>query len=140
MLWMLLLITFTLAMIQEMSARMGVVTGKGLADLIRERFGIRLTMVVMVLLVFTNLTNTMGEFAGVAGASSILGLNRFIAIPAGRLLRLASGRQGLIPRRRESSARVLYPVSDLRHQRVHGASRLGGRCQVGCCAEFSDEP
>jgi len=81
MLWMLLLITFTLAMIQEMSARMGVVTGKGLADLIRERFGIRLTMIVMVLLVFTNLTNTMGEFAGVAGASSILGLNRFIAIP-----------------------------------------------------------
>jgi NRAMP (natural resistance-associated macrophage protein)-like metal ion transporter len=80
MLWMLLLITFTLAMIQEMSARMGVVTGKGLADLIRERFGIRLTMVVMVLLVFTNLANTMGEFAGVAGASSILGLNRFIAI------------------------------------------------------------
>lgn len=82
MLWMLLLITFTLAMIQEMSARMGVVTGKGLADLIRERFGIRLTMVVMVLLVFTNLANTMGEFAGVAGASSILGLNRFVAIPA----------------------------------------------------------
>jgi NRAMP (natural resistance-associated macrophage protein)-like metal ion transporter len=81
MLWMLLLITFTLAMIQEMSARMGVVTGKGLADLIRERFGIRLTMVVMVLLVFTNLTNTMGEFAGVAGASSILGLNRFLVIP-----------------------------------------------------------
>ncbi|MCX6085962.1 MAG: Nramp family divalent metal transporter [Caldiserica bacterium] len=81
MLWMLLLITFTLAMIQEMSARMGVVTGKGLADLIRERFGIRLTMVVMVLLVFTNLTNTMGEFAGVAGSSSILGLSRFIAIP-----------------------------------------------------------
>ena len=81
MLWMLLLITFTLAMIQEMSARMGVVTGKGLADLIRERFGIRVTMVVMLLLVFTNLANTMGEFAGVAGASSILGLNRFIAIP-----------------------------------------------------------
>jgi len=81
MLWMLLLITFTLAMIQEMCARMGVVTGKGLADLIRERFGIRVTMVVMVLLVFTNLANTMGEFAGVAGASSILGLNRFIAIP-----------------------------------------------------------
>jgi NRAMP (natural resistance-associated macrophage protein)-like metal ion transporter len=82
MLWMLLLITFTLAMIQEMCARMGVVTGKGLADLIRERFGIRVTMVVMLLLVFTNLANTMGEFAGVAGASSILGLNRFIAIPA----------------------------------------------------------
>ena len=81
MLWMLVVITFTLAMIQEMCARMGVVTGKGLADLIRERFGIRVTMVVMLLLVFTNLANTMGEFAGVAGASSILGLNRFIAIP-----------------------------------------------------------
>jgi NRAMP (natural resistance-associated macrophage protein)-like metal ion transporter len=82
MLWMLLIITFTLAMIQEMCARMGVVTGKGLADLIRERFGIRVTLVVMILLVFTNLANTMGEFAGVAGASSIFGLSRFIVIPA----------------------------------------------------------
>ncbi len=82
MLWMLLLITFTLAMIQEMCARMGVVTGKGLADLIRERFGIRVTVIVMILLVFTNLANTMGEFAGVAGASSIFGLSKFIVIPA----------------------------------------------------------
>lgn len=82
MLWVLLLITFTLAMIQEMCARMGVVTGKGLADLIRERFGVRVTMVVMVLLLFTNLTNTMGEFAGVAGAASILGWSRFVVIPA----------------------------------------------------------
>jgi len=82
MLWMLVLITFTLGMIQEMCARMGVVTGKGLADLIRERFGVRVTLVVMVLLVFTNLANTMGEFAGVAGASSIFGLSKFITIPA----------------------------------------------------------
>lgn len=82
MLWMLVVITFTLAMIQEMCARMGVVTGKGLADLIRERFGIRVTLVVMILLVFTNLANTMGEFAGVAGASSIFGLSRFVVIPA----------------------------------------------------------
>lgn len=82
MLWMLILITFTLGMIQEMCARMGVVTGKGLADLIRERFGIRVTLVVMVLLVFTNLANTMGEFAGVAGASSIFGLSKFVVIPA----------------------------------------------------------
>lgn len=81
MLWMLVLITFTLGMIQEMCARMGVVTGKGLADLIRERFGIRVTLVVMVLLVFTNLANTMGEFAGVAGASGIFGLSKFIVIP-----------------------------------------------------------
>jgi NRAMP (natural resistance-associated macrophage protein)-like metal ion transporter len=81
MLWMLLLITVTLSMIQEMCARMGVVTGKGLADLIRERFGIRVTLVVMVLLVFTNLTNTMGEFAGVAGASGIFGISRYVAVP-----------------------------------------------------------
>lgn len=86
MLWVLLLITFTLAMIQEMCARMGVVTGKGLADLIREQFGVRVTMVVMALLLFTNLTNTMGEFAGVAGAASILGWSRFVVIPAVALL------------------------------------------------------
>ena len=122
MLWMLLLITFTLAMIQEMCARMGVVTGKGLADLIRERFGIRLTMVVMVLLVFTNLANTMGEFAGVAGASSILGSEPFHRHSSRCISRMASGRQGFISRRGEGSARVLCPVSDLCHQRFHGTS------------------
>src|SRR5574340_977088 len=64
-LWTLIPITVALIIIQEMCARMGVVSGKGLADLIRERFGVRVTFYIMVTLLFTNLANTIAEFAGV---------------------------------------------------------------------------
>ena len=67
-LWTLLPVTLALVVIQEMCARMGVVTGKGLADLIREQFGVRITFYIMVTLLFTNLANTIAEFAGVAAA------------------------------------------------------------------------
>jgi NRAMP (natural resistance-associated macrophage protein)-like metal ion transporter len=63
-LWSLLPITLLLIMIQEMVARMGVVTGKGLSDLIREEFGVRTTLLMMLALLVTNLGNTMAEFAG----------------------------------------------------------------------------
>src|SRR5258707_15254407 len=65
-LWTLLPITVALIVTQEMCSRMGAVTGKGLSDLIREEFGLRITFVVMILLVLLNLTNIMAEFAGVA--------------------------------------------------------------------------
>src|SRR5215468_11082929 len=63
-LWIMLPITIALIVVQEMCARMGVVTGKGLSDLIREEFGLRLTFVIMVLLVIVNFGNVMAEFAG----------------------------------------------------------------------------
>src|SRR3982750_475284 len=63
-LWTLLPITIALIVTQEMCSRMGAVTGKGLSDLIREEFGLRITFFVMILLVFLNLTNIMAEFAG----------------------------------------------------------------------------
>src|SRR5215813_1168111 len=66
-LWTIIPITLALIVVQEMCARMGVVTGKGLSDLIREEFGLRMTFVVMVLLVIVNFGNVMAEFAGVAG-------------------------------------------------------------------------
>jgi Mn2+/Fe2+ NRAMP family transporter len=62
-LWTLIPITFALILVQEMSARMGVVTGKGLSDLIRERFGVKTTFFVMLALVVANLGNTVAEFA-----------------------------------------------------------------------------
>src|SRR3990172_3032754 len=67
-LWSLFFITISLAVVQEMGSRMGVVTGKGLAELIRERFGIRVTFGVMLFLVLANLANTIAEFAGAAAA------------------------------------------------------------------------
>lgn len=84
-LWTLLPITVALAVVQEMCARMGVVTGKGLADLIREQFGVRVTFYIMVALLFTNLANTVAEFAGVAAALEIFGVTKYLSIPVAAL-------------------------------------------------------
>jgi len=81
-LWTLIPITFALILVQEMAARMGVVTGKGLSDLIRERFGVKSTFFVMLALLIANLGNTVAEFAGVAGSLEIFGVPRWISVPA----------------------------------------------------------
>ncbi|MCK6556690.1 Nramp family divalent metal transporter [Candidatus Binatia bacterium] len=81
-LWVLLPLTVALVVVQEICARMGVVTGKGLADLIRERFGVRATFYVMAALLLTNLANTVAEFAGVAAALEIFGVSRYVSVPA----------------------------------------------------------
>src|SRR5438128_2892700 len=86
MLWTLLPITAALILVQEMCARMGVVTGKGLADLIRERFGIKATFYVMLALVVANLGNTMAEFAGVAQSLEIFGISRYLSVPLAALV------------------------------------------------------
>jgi NRAMP (natural resistance-associated macrophage protein)-like metal ion transporter len=80
-LWAIVLVTISLAVVQEMAARMGVVTGKGLSDLIRERFGVRITFWSMLLLLIANIATTVAEFAGVAGAMDIFGVSPFISVP-----------------------------------------------------------
>ncbi len=85
-LWSLLPITLLLIMVQEMVARMGVVTGKGLSDLIREEFGVRTTMILMLALLITNLGNTMAEFAGLAASLEIFGVNKYLSVPIGAFL------------------------------------------------------
>jgi len=80
-LWMLLPLTVALIVVQEMCARMGVVTGKGLADLIREQYGVKATFYIMAALLFANLANTMAEFAGVAAALEIFGVSKYISVP-----------------------------------------------------------
>src|SRR5438270_4840959 len=80
-LWTLIPITAALILVQEMCARMGVVTGKGLSDLIRERFGVKATFYVMLALVIANLGNTMAEFAGVAESLEIFGVSRYLSVP-----------------------------------------------------------
>ena len=81
MIWILVVITVSLAVVNEMCARMGVVTGKGLADLIRERFGVRGTTFAMLLLLIANAVTTMAEFAGVAAALELFGIPRFVSVP-----------------------------------------------------------
>ena len=85
-LWTLVPITIALIVVQEMVARMAIVTGKGLADLIREEYGFRTTFILMVVLLLTNLGNTVSEFAGLASGMSVFHVSRFISVPLGALL------------------------------------------------------
>src|SRR5215216_5603485 len=81
-LWILIPITLSLGLVQEMCARMGAVTGKGLADLIRERFGVRWTMLVMLALLIANGGITISEFLGIAPAPELFGVPRYVSVPA----------------------------------------------------------
>jgi NRAMP (natural resistance-associated macrophage protein)-like metal ion transporter len=80
-LWMMPLVAVALIIIQEMSARLGVMTGKGLGDLIRETMGVRATALILAFLVFVNLANTVSEFAGVAASMDIFGVSKYISVP-----------------------------------------------------------
>src|SRR6202161_1690105 len=80
-LWTMIPITIALMVVQEMCARMGVVTGKGLSDLIREEFGLRLTFVLMVMLVIVNYTNVVTEFIGIAGSLHLFHVSKLISVP-----------------------------------------------------------
>ena len=80
-LWTMIPITIALIVVQEMCARMGVVTGKGLSDLIREEFGLRMTFIVMMLLVIVNIGNVISEFAGIAESMELFHGNKYIVVP-----------------------------------------------------------
>ena len=80
-LWTMIPITIALIVVQEMCSRMGVVTGKGLSDLIREEFGLRLTFVMMLLLVVLNYTNVVTEFIGITGSLHLFHVSKFISVP-----------------------------------------------------------
>jgi NRAMP (natural resistance-associated macrophage protein)-like metal ion transporter len=83
--WILIPVTVALIIIQEMGARMGVVSGKGLSDLIRERFGAKITFYLMIILLLANLGNTLCEFAGIAASMEIFGISKYVSVPAGAL-------------------------------------------------------
>lgn len=85
-LWVFIPMVIALIVVQEMSARMGAVTGKGLADLIRERYGVRVILFVMLALVMANVGNTVSEFAGVAASTEIFNISKYISVPLAALL------------------------------------------------------
>ncbi len=84
-LWSLIPIMLALIVVQEMSARMGVVTGKGLSDLIRERFGVKVTVYVLIGVVLTNFGNVIAEFAGVASSLEIFHIPKYVSVPLSAL-------------------------------------------------------
>jgi Mn2+/Fe2+ NRAMP family transporter len=80
-LWLFPITTVILSVVQEMAARLGVVTGQGLSDLIRDRFGVRWTVFAMVVLLIANIANTVAEFSGASAALEIFGISRYIVVP-----------------------------------------------------------
>jgi NRAMP (natural resistance-associated macrophage protein)-like metal ion transporter len=84
--WTLIPIMIALIVIQEMCARMGVVTGKGLSDLIREKFGAKITFYLVIGVFLTNMGNVLSEFAGVAAGWEVFGVNKFISVPISAFL------------------------------------------------------
>jgi NRAMP (natural resistance-associated macrophage protein)-like metal ion transporter len=85
-LWTLVPTTIALIVVQEMAARMGAITGKGLSDLIREEFGLRMTFFTMIVLGFADFGNIAAEFAGLASGMGVFGVTKYIAVPLGGLL------------------------------------------------------
>ena len=84
--WFLIPIMIALIVIQEMCARMGVVTGKGLSDLIREKFGAKITFYLMIAMFLINMGNVISEFAGIAAGMEVFGVNKFISVPISAFL------------------------------------------------------
>jgi NRAMP (natural resistance-associated macrophage protein)-like metal ion transporter len=80
-LWTLIPVTVALIVVQEICARMGAVTGKGLSDLIREEFGFRITFFMMIGILIINFGNVVGEFAGIAGSLELFGLSKYVTVP-----------------------------------------------------------
>src|SRR6266513_2228125 len=80
-LWTMIPITIALIVVQEMCARMGAVTGKGLSDLIREEYGLRITFLMLLGILITNFGNVVTEFAGIAASMELFGVSRYISVP-----------------------------------------------------------
>src|SRR5258708_84233 len=80
-LWTMIPITIALIVVQEMCARMGAVTGKGLSDLIREEFGLRITFLMMLGILITNFGNVITEFVGIAGSMGLFGVSKYYSVP-----------------------------------------------------------
>ena len=93
-LWMMPVVLVALIIVQEMSARLGVVSGKGLSSLIRESLGVRVTVIILGILLIANLANTVSEFAGVAASLEIFGVSKFISVPIAAISSLASHCKG----------------------------------------------
>lgn len=85
-LWTVIPMTISLIVVQEIAARMGAVTGKGLSDLIREEYGFRITFLMMAALVVTNFFNVMAEFAGVATSLELFGVSKYITVPVAAVI------------------------------------------------------
>ena len=136
-LWAFIPMTISLIIVQEMCVRMGVVTGQGLADLIREQFGVRWTALVMLALLIANTGVIISEFVGIAQASELFGISRYITIPLTAALIWWLVVKGSQKARRTSISGNVARLFLLCHLGFSGKTRLGGSRQRICPTELS---
>ena len=125
-LWVMIPMTVSLVVVQEMSARMGAVTGKGLSDLIREEYGLRITFFMMLGLVITNFGNVVAEFAGIASSLELFHISRYISVPSLRCRRVAAGGEGHVQERGKGFPGGIVLLLRLHHCRRAGRAELEG--------------
>ncbi len=131
-LWSLIPMTIALYVTEEMCARMGVVTGKGLSDLIREEFGFRPTFFLILAGLIVDMGNVCAEFAGVAASMQLFGISKYISVPHRRACRLDSGAARNFAPGGKNISGGLRPVSFLCRLRVSRQAGLAhGRAQYG---------
>ncbi len=126
-LWTLVPTTIALIVVQEMAARMGAITGKGLSDLIREEFGLRMTFFTMTVLGIADFGNIAAEFAGLSSGMKIFGVNPYIAVPLGATAGLDSHRARFLQARRKSTAHFFPDLFRLSGFGVSGQAGLETR-------------
>ena len=117
-------ITIALIVVQEMCARMGAVTGKGLSDLIREEYGLRITFLMMLGILITNFGNVITEFVGIAGSMELFGVSSYISRADLCRDRLADRRQRAVQERGESLSGGLVLLYHLHICRSAGQTRV----------------
>jgi Mn2+/Fe2+ NRAMP family transporter len=123
-LWTMIPITIALIVVQEMCARMGAVTGKGLSDLIREEFGLRITFLMMLGILITNFGNVVTEFIGIVGSMGLFGVSKVHRGPDLRRDRLAHRRQRPVQERGESFPGCFVLLHHLHICRSAGQARM----------------
>ena len=139
-LWTLILAAIALAIVGEMAARMGAVTGKGLGEVIRERFGVRITSFALLILLVANIATVIAEFAGIAGASEIFGVSRYIAVPLAALLVFVVVVFGSYRRVEKVLLTFSARLRRLHHHRLPRQARLGRRRHAFRRAAHPGEP
>ena len=137
-LWVMIPMTIALVVVQEMSARMGAVTGKGLSDLIREEYGFRITFFMMLGLIITNFGNVVAEFAGIASSLELFHISRYHQRARGGRAGVVPGGEGKLQERGENLSRRFVLLFRVHYRRRAGGAELEGRVRrdVQAAAEF----
>ena len=133
-LWAMVLVTLCVGVVQEMSARMGAVTGKGFSDLVRENFSLRTTALILLTLLVANAGIIVSEFIGIAAAAELFGVSRYIAVPIAAVLRLAAGDPRLLRPGGEDLPCPHPGLPGLHRRRLPGQAGLGRGAAARPCA------